>query len=125
MHRSRSFALLAALLLAAAGCSSPAASAKAGATVEVRNFQFAPAVLEIARGTTVTWTNRDDILHTATAGTAAKKDDFGSYERSPTGVFDARMDAAGRSASFTFSEAGEYAYFCDRHAHMTGKVVVK
>jgi plastocyanin len=27
--------------------------------------------------------------------------------------------------SFTFAKAGEYAYFCSLHPHMTGKVVVK
>ena len=27
--------------------------------------------------------------------------------------------------SFTFAKAGEYAYFCSLHPHMTGKVIVK
>ena len=124
MNRIGAIALLA-LLLLAAGCSSPAATGKSPATVEIRTFQFAPAVLEIARGTTVTWTNRDEILHTATAGTATKKDDFGTYDRKPSGAFDGRMDGAGTSFSFTFNESGEFAYFCDRHAHMTAKVVVR
>lgn len=61
MHRFTVFTFTA-LLLLAAGCSSPAATAKSPATVEIRSFQFAPAVLEVTRGTTVTWTNRDDIL---------------------------------------------------------------
>ena len=89
MHRIGRLTLLATLLLTAAGCSSPAANAKAAATVEIRSFQFAPAVLEVVRGTIVTWTNRDDILHTATAGVATKKDDLGTYERKANGVFDA------------------------------------
>lgn len=124
MHHYRLFTLIA-LLFVAAGCSSPASTAKGPAAVEIRTFQFTPAVLEVARGTTVTWTNRDDILHTATAGTATKKDDFGAYDRKPSGAFDGRMEAPGASYSFTFAEAGEFAYFCDRHAHMTGKIVVK
>jgi len=114
-----------ALLLVAAGCSSPASTAKSPAAVEIRTFEFTPGVLDIARGTTVTWTNRDDILHTATAGTAIKKDDFGNYDRKPTGTFDGRMEKPGASYSFTFAEAGEFTYYCDRHAHMTGKIVVK
>jgi len=124
VHHYRLFTLIA-LLFVAAGCSSPASTAKGPVVVEIRTFQFTPAVLEVARGTTVTWTNRDDILHTATAGTATKKDDFGAYDRKPTGAFDGRMEAPGASYSFTFAEAGEFAYFCDRHAHMTGKIVVK
>jgi len=124
MHHYRLFTLIA-LLFVAAGCSSPASTAKGPAVVEIRTFQFTPAVLEVARGTTVTWTNRDDILHTATAGTTTKKDDFSAYDRKPTGAFDGRMEAPGASYSFTFAEAGEFAYFCDRHAHMTGKIVVK
>lgn len=125
MHRIGRLTLLATLLLTAAGCSSPAANAKAAATVEIRSFQFAPAVLEVVRGTIVTWTNRDDILHTATAGVATKKDDLGTYERKANGVFDGRMDGAATTYSFTFNETGEFSYFCDRHAHMTGKVVVR
>lgn len=115
--------ILALVLLVAAGCASQPATA--AAKIEIRNFEFAPAVLEVARGTTVTWTNRDDVLHTATAGTATKKDDLGNYDRKPSGAFDGRMASPGTSFSFTFAQPGEYAYFCDRHAHMTGKVVVR
>jgi len=31
--------------------------------VKIDNFSFAPATLTVAAGTTVTWTNRDDIPH--------------------------------------------------------------
>lgn len=124
MHRLSAFTLIA-LLLVAAGCSSPAAKPAGNVTVEIRGFQFTPAVLEISRGTTVTWINRDDVLHTATAGTAVKKDNFGTYEKDATGAFDGRMDKPGDRYGFAFAEPGEYAYFCDRHAHMVGKVVVR
>lgn len=129
MRLIRSLGILA-LLILATGCSSaagPATSAggSAGVAVEIRGFQYLPATLEVARGTTVTWTNRDDILHTATGGTTVKKDNFGNFDRTKAGSFDGTMDAAGKSFTFTFTEPGEYAYFCDRHPHMTGKVVVK
>ena len=39
----------------------------AGATVAIAIFAFDPATLESAAGTTVTWTNNDDVPHTATA----------------------------------------------------------
>ena len=34
------------------------------AAVKIDNFSFSPATLEIKAGTTVTWTNLDDIPHT-------------------------------------------------------------
>src|SRR5260370_19274869 len=33
--------------------------------VKIDNFSFGPAALTVAAGTTVAWTNRDDIPHTA------------------------------------------------------------
>jgi len=60
--------MVAALLLSAA---SPGSSAKAPhlqARMKVDNFSFGPASLTVAVGTTVTWTNRDDIPHTCEHG---------------------------------------------------------
>lgn len=114
--------LLAATAIAACG---PAAASAGAATVEVKVFQFGPGVLEIARGTRVEWKNQDAILHTATAGSAIRKDAFGNYDRKPSGVFDLKLDGAGSAGAHTFSEAGEYDYFCDRHPSMTAKVVVR
>lgn len=115
-----------ALLLGAAACSSPVQQpGKAAAAVEIRGFEFRPALLEVTRGTVVTFANRDDVLHTATAGVAVKKDDLGTYDRKPTGAFDLRLEGSGTSTAFTFTEPGEFTYFCDRHAHMTAKVVVR
>src|SRR5512143_981640 len=37
------------------------------AQVKIDNFSFGPAVLTVAPGTKVTWTNRDDIPHTVVA----------------------------------------------------------
>src|ERR1700731_2660906 len=43
--------------------------------VKIDNFSFGPATLTVAAGTTVTWTNRDDIPHTVvnTEGTFKSK----------------------------------------------------
>jgi plastocyanin len=114
---------LAALALVAAGvaCSSkPAAEsgerpgAAGGGTVTVQGFMFRPERLQVKVGTTVTWTNRDQILHTATSGTPGM----------PSGVFDGEMPEAGKSFSFTFREPGTYPYFCSRHNSMRGEIVV-
>ena len=74
----------------------------------IDNFSFAPNPLDVKVGTTVTWTNRDDIPHTVVCA--------GKF-RSKT------MDTDG-TFSFTFTEPGEYKYFCSLHPHMTGSIKV-
>ncbi len=117
--------LLVLAALAAGACAPAAAAPRQGATVEVKVFQFGPESIEVARGTRVEWRNQDAILHTATAGKAIRKDDFGNYDRKPSGVFDLRLDGSGSTGSHTFGEPGEFEYFCDRHPSMTAKVVVR
>ena len=103
--------MVAALLLSAA---SPGSSAKApqpaSAEVTVDNFSFGPASLTVAVGTTVTWTNRDDIPHTVV---------------STDKVFKSRVLDTDEKFSFTFDKAGTYPYFCSIHPKMTGSVVVQ
>lgn len=90
----------------------PAAAKAAGQTVavQIRNFAFVPQVVTVAPGTTVTWTNADEDPHTATANDRSF--------HSPA------LDTGGKF-SFTFMKAGDYAYFCSLHPHMTGKIIVK
>ena len=76
--------------------------------VHIDNFSFAPNPLDVKVGTTVTWTNRDDIPHTVVC--AGK---FRSKALDTDGTF-----------SFTFTEPGEYKYFCSLHPHMTGSIKV-
>ena len=38
--------------------------------------------------------------------------------------FAADLDGKGRSFSFTFAQPGSYRYYCDRHEHMRGEVLV-
>ena len=83
--------------------------APATADVRLDNFSFGPATLTVAVGTTVTWTNRDDIPHTVVCA--------GKF-RSKT------MDTDG-TFSFTFTAPGDYKYFCSLHPHMTGMVKVE
>ncbi len=77
--------------------------------VMIDNFTFEPAQLTVKAGTTVTWTNRDDIPHAVVSA--------GKF-RSKT------MDTDG-TFSFTFTTAGEYKYFCSLHPHMQGTVKVE
>jgi plastocyanin len=77
--------------------------------VHIDNFVFEPAQLTVKVGTTVAWTNRDDIPHTVVCA--------GKF-RSKT------MDTDG-TFSFTFTAPGEYKYFCSLHPHMTGTIKVE
>ena len=82
----------------------------ANAEVKIDNFSFAPGTLTVAVGTTVTWTNRDDIPHTVV---------------STDGVFKSKVRDTDEKFSFTFSTAGTYPYYCSVHTKMTGKIVVQ
>lgn len=85
-------------------------------TIDVRQFRFMPAELAVTTGTRVTWTNHDDILHTATSGATPGTSD---------GRFDGPMDGKGQSFGHTFAQPGRYRYFCSRHTSMTATVVVQ
>jgi plastocyanin len=78
--------------------------------VKIDNFSFGPATLTVPAGTTVTWTNRDDIPHTVV---------------STDGVFKSKVLDTDDKFSFTFAKAGTYPYFCSIHSKMTGKIVVQ
>jgi len=78
--------------------------------VKIDHFTFGPAELTVSAGTTVTWTNRDDIPHTVA---------------STDKVFKSKVLNSDNTFAFTFSTAGTYPYFCSLHPRMTGKVVVK
>ena len=82
------------------------------AEVKIDNFSFGPANLAVSVGSTVTWTNRDDIPHTVVSSDDPK-------------AFKSKVLDTDEKFSFTFTRAGTYAYFCSIHPKMTGKVVVQ
>jgi plastocyanin len=82
--------------------------------VDIKLFTFKPSLLEVLVGTTVVWTNGDAIEHSVTHGTPEKLG----------GAFDSGFFAKGQTFSFTFTEAGEYPYFCKRHNSMRGIIKV-
>ena len=93
------------------GFTASAAEAPASSPeVKIDNFSFGPAALTVTVGTTVTWTNRDDIPHTVVS------DDK---------VFKSKVLDTDEKFSFTFTKPGTYGYFCSIHPKMTGKVVVQ
>lgn len=90
-----------------------AAPTAAAVNIDVQGFKF-PANMDVAKGTKVTWTNKDTTKHTVTSGTRPTKD----------GKFDGQLDAGG-TFSFTFTEAGTYQYFCTLHSSMNATITVK
>src|ERR1700760_3145530 len=91
---------------AQAKAESAQAAAPAGKIVggKVDNFSFSPQTITIAAGTTVIWTNRDDIPHTVVS------DDK---------VFKSKVLDIDEKFSYTFDKAGNFPYFCSVHPKMT------
>jgi plastocyanin len=82
------------------------------AQVTIDNFSFGPAALTVKAGTTVTWTNRDDIPHTVVSTDDLK-------------TFKSKVLDTDETFSFTFGKAGAYPYFCSIHPKMTATVIVQ
>jgi plastocyanin len=99
-----------ALTALAAGCSTRSSKPVATTNVEMaKSYRFAPAVIEVKAGATVTWTNHDNFTHTVKV--------------------DGRPDhkvGRGDSVSLTFDKPGTYHYVCSLHSHdMSGTVIVQ
>jgi nitrite reductase (NO-forming) len=75
---------------------------------------FQPNPIQVSTGATVTWTNNDSQPHTATSGENA----------TPDQTFDSGILAPAATFEHTFTEAGEYPYFCLLHPNMVGTVSV-
>ncbi len=101
-------AAIAALAVGAIGVAH--AAEQAAATVDIDNFAFKAPTLTVAAGTTVKWTNNDDIPHTV---------------RAVDGSFHSGAMDSSDTFAFTFTKPGVYSYFCSLHPKMVGKVVVK
>jgi plastocyanin len=104
-------AVLAVLVTAGCGGSDPLDSEPV-ATTEVslpKSYEFDPAVIEVERGATVTWTNDDSFTHTI---------------RFDDGDETAKLEP-GDTFEHTFDEAGSFHYVCTLHPQdMEGQVNV-
>jgi len=112
MQRPLSATLLAAALFGvAAGCGGSGDSAPV-ATTEVtmaKSYRFDPEKIEVAAGSSVTWTNDDNFTHTVQVD----------------GQADHKVER-GESVSITFDKPGTYKYVCTLHSRdMDGEVIVE
>jgi plastocyanin len=120
MTKSVSIAMLGAVLLLELGGvttvrkHSTVNAQEKSSTVEVKidNFSFGPTTVTVPVGTTVAWTNRDDIPHTVVSTDDPK-------------TFKSKVLDTDEKFSFTFNKPGTYSYFCSIHPKMTGKVIVQ
>jgi amicyanin len=101
---------LAAAVLAPAAIFPTAFVQAAETEVNIDQFTFYPQRITVKAGTTVTWTNEDDVPHTIVSSSK---------------VFKSKALDTADKFSFTFTTPGTYDYFCSLHPHMTGAVVVE
>jgi plastocyanin len=90
---------------AAAGGSALASRAP---TVDINHFAFTPATLTVAKGAKVSFVNSSSVTHTATRD----------------GSFDSGLIKPGKSVAIRFKQKGTFAYHCEIHPLMHGKIVV-
>jgi plastocyanin len=82
----------------------------AGHAVQIKGMKFNPAKLEVAVGDTITFTNADSALHTATA---------------LDGSFNTGRLAKGKRTTVTIAAAGKHDFKCMIHRSMKGTITAK
>lgn len=84
--------------------------AEGNVTVDMRGFEYFPRDLTIDAGSTVTWTNSDNVPHTATENDKA---------------WDTGIIGKDDEASLTFDTPGTFEYYCTIHPSMKAKLTVR
>ena len=85
-------------------------------TQKIDQLYYDPQDITVSIGTTVKWTNNDEMIHTVTSGT---------LELGPSGIFDSSILNAGSSFEHTFRSAETVDYYCIVHPWMTGSVTTE
>ena len=83
---------------------------KPATQVKIDNFAFSPNPVTVPAGTTIRWTNKDDIPHNVV-----------SDDKS----FKSKTLNTDETFTYTFTKSGTYTYVCSIHPKMTGKIVVQ
>ncbi len=77
--------------------------------MNIQNFAYQYATMQVRAGTTVTWTNQDNVPHSITF---------------KNGMKDSGLFYQGQSFSYTFNTPGTYQYSCTVHPYMVATVTV-
>jgi plastocyanin len=81
--------------------------------VNIAGFAFTPKDVTIEVGDTITWTNNDQVAHTATSTSGADAFDSGNLSN-------------GQTFMYVFNQAGVTNYRCELHPTvMTGTITVQ
>lgn len=78
--------------------------------VQIRGFAFEPDPILIPAGTTVRWTNKDDVPHVVASD--------------PAGLFNSGTLLPGERFEYRFDAPGSYSYICSIHPSMVATVIV-
>jgi len=105
MFPGRYVAVLALVLLAAAGVPARAATIQ----IMMEDMQISPAAASAKVGDTIEWINKDVFVHTATAG---------------NGNFDVTLPPK-KSATTVLKRAGTVDYYCRYHPNMKANLTVE
>lgn len=100
------------VLLIAGGKGSAAgagATASAATSVDINHFAFHPPTLRVRQGARVAFVNSSNVTHTATRA----------------GSFNTGHIKPGKSVTVRFNQKGTFAYHCNIHPFMHGKIVVE
>jgi plastocyanin len=118
-RRRRTVSTLAALSLATVGAAAllhngkvVAAASAMPPAITITDYSFTPGTITVKTGTAVTWTNKDDDVHTI-KGTDGPE------------PFSSPALESGSRYGFTFHHAGTYHYICTVHPYMHGVIVVR
>jgi plastocyanin len=92
-------------------CNFPVDENIPGSTIVIINrFTFGPNEVRVRAGDRITWINCDVDVHTSTAD---------------AGQWTSPLLAPGDAFTQTFASAGDFAYHCEPHPFMTGRVIVE
>jgi plastocyanin len=103
----------------ASGANTGTSVSIASGSSSLTDTAYQPNPIQVSVGNTVTWTNNDSQPHTVTSGSNGQPDN--KFNSSPN--FSPLLNP-GQTFSFTFTQAGDYPYFCMLHPNMVGTVTV-
>jgi plastocyanin len=102
--------ILSGMLIVGVAVHTARAADSGNTSVKIDNFTFNPATITIKAGSTVHWTNGDDIPHTVA---------------STDKLFKSKVMDTNEGFDYKFDKPGTYDYFCSLHPKMTAKVIVQ